>query len=256
MSTMYNVNKKDNVIFLKKLNEYGQFDIINEFHNKEELIEFLACMSSGDTWHWLHGDRQWFNYLSKLWSPHEYGGWFKQNLSGKDFYYTKETKKDIVWISEEEYHESYTTIWHKYSYPYKFTDAYDIPIDIDLYKNETRDFYFVNKDRISRNSWRINLYGINYNKQKRFYSRTQWHTTYGQGTGKNCRDYYRKNSFNEYDDDGELLYKVKPKYQPAYWGWCYGSRHSSGWKDKKYRHQWEHNLINGNKKKVEKINEC
>lgn len=251
MNTMYNVDKKDNVIYLKRANEYGEFDIINEFHNKEELVEFLAYMSSGDNWTWWDKDRQWFNYLSRLWVKNmsRSNRCFRQNLSGKDFYYVQEHKKDVIWISEDEYRESWTDIYHKHFYPYKFVDAYDIPIDIDSYKNETRDFYFVNKDKISRNSWRINACGIDYKKQKKFYPRTQWHTIHGQGTGNNCRDYYRKNSFDEYDDDGELLYKVKPKYNPSNWGWCYGSRHSSGWKDKKYRHQWEHNLCNGNKKK-------
>lgn len=247
---MYCTENKSDKYYLKELDENNKFNVIVELHGRDELVAFLANMSSGDNWTWREENRQWFNYLSKLWVLNESrtNRIFRQNLSGNDFYYIKEHKKEVIRISDDEYHESRTTTYYKCLYKYRFVDEYDIPLDIESYRNEVKDYYFKHFNKMNN----IGIEDI-VKKHKKFYPRTKRHTHWGgfhNFMGRTIRTQY---GFDEYEDDTEeLLYRPKPKWRSCYLGKNGGARHSAGWKDKKHRHQWEHNLINGNKKKHKK----
>ena len=70
------------------------------------------------------------------------------------------------------------------------------------------------------------------------------------GWGAYIRDFYENRKY--YDDEDNLIYHWKPRVKLRVVAWyligCWfmsdhtNSRHSVGWKDRKYRRQWEHRL--------------
>ncbi len=227
---MYNVYNADEVYYLYNVatNE------VVRIGNKNDLIVRVASMIG-----WC--DRVWWRKSDK-WTENSFDRFVlnvdfdndrnvftKQNLTGKDMdVHCKTERKDIYDEELEEMRQSYITVVTRVPKPYIFYTSNGAIYDVRNIINEVKEHLISGKKLLVIRHYRRNWC-------------RRWcnHKTYG----KSLHSYIRERRVKAVCE--ELGVKYRHDALPHYGN---GARRSSGWKDKKYKKQWMHNLDN---KKIE-----
>lgn len=242
---MYTTHNRDEIYFLWNLQTQAHSCI----GNKKELIKFVAQRLAGETYynHWrtrtkLSANERWddkafhdlfFDHNIKLDNIVT-----NQNLTGNDTY-TRTTSERKHYLrdpdDETSGYNSITIIRHRYTQPYMFYTGNGAIFDVRNILNDVKKCLYNNEHLIQyqsgRRKWNINL-------------RCGKHHTSRSPKRLNLREYKTKISCEE--QGVKYRNKALPHCGDTWLDYSV-SRHSTGWKDKKCKHQWEHNQINKKK---------
>lgn len=211
------------------------------FPTKKDLILFLAAHSN-------------YNNDTNLIDC----AYFNQNICGTDCYHQVSYKYDY-------WNDSYSYKYiDEYIYrTYVFIDNNDRIIDIRQFQDEIINCLISYNNSIPYYLYNYTrpYYKHKYRRYGKYKQGRQRHTTCAWGAPKhgymNKKTAYDEIYYDDYYDHQDTYtniicantykYKVKPRnkrYINYWWDDFRISARSSGWKDKKYRHQWEHNVVN------------
>ena len=156
----------------------------------------------------------------------------EQNLTGKDSFYTRNIIKETIDNPEDPLKPSYsfTTVYTKHLKPYIFYTANGAIFSIEYIYNEVCECLISNSFREPR---------VGRSKSSRY--QCSHHHTHSNPKFYNMRENRTKTTCEEQG----VKYRTKALLGK---GLNYSSfeskRRSNGWKDHKYKKQWEHNLVN------------
>jgi len=229
---MYKIHNKDEIYFMRNIVAGTSIRI----GDKKALIKMVAGMISASEGlpYWKRNEK--WDEKRFVRALYQYGYktdnvFTKQNLTGKDVYYTKSTEKMAIYDNPEDSNDvrySYTYVYTANMQPHAFHTANDAIFDIRLILNDVKACIISGEF----NTWI-------YDRRHRNFNRRKHHVTYGVPQRFRIRE--RQNKISCEEQGVKYRNKALPYGGVYYWD---ESRRSSGWKDKKYKHQWEHNVVN------------